>query len=155
VEQDLPRYFITPSGQRWLLARSITRDNWLTWRHALPEVATECSTVRYRRLDQEVCRNITKLAANLQALLMAVGPRSLEDCPWTVHRWWRHRDGAPFSAGGACEFSVNGLDRQLLIDHAGEHSLRIEPLFGPLMLAELKGRVHSSRSRSSSSPTRS
>lgn len=156
---DTPRYFLTPSGQSWRLDRSITRDNWLTWRQALPVVDTSCLTVRYKRLDATVCRNITKLAAGLQALLEDTGGRGLDDNPWTIHRWWRYRDGEPFSAGAACEFSAQSLDPAALIEHAPGHGLHIEMLFAPMLVCRLLRpqplEPSPEKESSSNSPTRS
>lgn len=135
---DTPRFFIHPSGAQWRLDRAITRDNWLTWRHVLPAVETDCLTVRYKRLDPAICRQATRLAKGLHAALMQQRPRGVEDCPWTVYRWWRPRDGEPFASGSACEFKVDGINNDELFQSAAQHGLVIDRLFGPMLIARLK-----------------
>lgn len=135
---DTPRFFLLPNGSQWRLDRAITRDNWITWRHALPRVETDCLTVRYGRLTTETTANIKRLAKGLHGALLELRPRGIDDCPWTVYRWWRYRDGEPFATGGACEFSVQGLDADDLIAKGPRHGLTIQALFGSMLMAQLK-----------------
>lgn len=76
--------FRTPDGEWLYTLRAITFDNWLLWRHALPE-----DQQSWHLLDRPAYCNIQRLAKLIHSVHEQFSNyKRLEDTPFSVSCWW-------------------------------------------------------------------
>ena len=98
-------YFFHPTDGWLLLARAVTYDNWLTWRHVLPADAASRG-----KLTKGVCSLITPLAAAIDSLhRKAPGYHQLADSPYEVLRWWDPLASDGWEMGNRCQFIIRDV----------------------------------------------
>lgn len=79
--------FQGPTGEWFCDLRAITLDNWLIWRHALPEPLLR------HLLPLQVACNVTGLAQRIQQTHQRFpNYKLLMDTPFQVSRWWDPTD---------------------------------------------------------------
>lgn len=96
--------FQGPTGDWFCDLRAITLDNWLIWRHALPEPALRPT------IPLQVACNVTALAQRIhQAHQRFPNYKLLMDTPFHVSRWWDPGEDDPdWGAGRAMLCRVDG-----------------------------------------------
>lgn len=105
--------FQHPSGGWYLLDRAITRDNWLTWRHALPQ-----NRHLRNQLPGAISDAIVALAFRIDALHQHLpGYQGLRDCPFVVSRWWDpFASDDNWSSGRSCLLRIEGFASDQLLE---------------------------------------
>jgi len=112
--------FLTPTGEWYSIYRAITFDNWLMWKHALPE-----EPAQRRRLTAEVFHEVQALARRIHELHTTMQEyRRLADTPFQVSRWWDPDGEEPWRCG-----------RRVLLRHkafTAKQFMRYKPQRSPL-----------------------
>lgn len=120
----------------WLLLdRSITFDNWLSWRHALPG-----DRRGFGRLTAAVSEAIITIAAAIhQAHQRFPGYQRLDRSPFIVPRWWDPFADDGWESGRFCLFRVDGHSSRDFMDHwiPGESNVVISMASDSHLEAEL------------------
>lgn len=98
----------------WLLMdRSITFDNWLSWRHALPG-----DRRGYDRLTGAITESIAGLAAAIHEVHQRLpGYQRLDRSPFVIPRWWDPFADDGWESGCYCLFRVDGCCGQDFLDY--------------------------------------
>ena len=109
-----PQDFQTPSGQKFLMIRSIVYDSWITWREALPD-----DTEQHALLSHDVYNNIVELAGRVHKLHQSLpGYKQTTESPFQFVLWWDPTDtDENWNSGKVCRFMINDYSADDLIHY--------------------------------------